>query len=437
MSVPWADLPPTILGLAVAILWLLPMAAVGFVLTRGFELGPLRRGFLWRFRWANGIFVAVVALSTALSIGVIAQERALRIGAADAAAKFGIVVSAPGSELTMLLAAVYLQPSNVPLLNGDIYARIASHPQVAIAAPIAFGDSHEGAPVVGTIAAFVSHLGGGALEGRGFARSGEAVIGAAIALEIGDTFTPAHGHGASADKDAHDGFDITVVGRMPTTGSPWDRAILIPVETVWEVHGLANGHALDEGDRIGPPFVPELFPGTPAVIVQTKEFWANYPLRAEFNRAGETMAFFPGTVLAGLYRVLGDVRQVMSMLLGISQALIAISVLLGLFILSFVFQRDLAILRALGAPLRFVVALVWSYATTLLALGTALGGLLGIGAAWGLGRVITAETDITVSVTVGWPETHLALAFLTAASLLALIPAWLTQLRPLVEALRT
>jgi putative ABC transport system permease protein len=290
--------------------------------------------------------------------------------------------------------------------------------------------------VVGTIADFVTHLADDRIEGRLFERSGEGVAGAAIDLEIGDRFTPSHGMGNMVDHDAHVGFEIEVVGRMARTGSPWDRAILIPVETVWEVHGLANGHALEDGDRIGPPFDPAFFPGTPAIIVRATELWANYALRSEFTQAGETMAFFPGTVLANLYRVMGDVRQVMSVMTVVTQVLVAASVLLGLFILSRLFQRQLAMLRAVGAPRRFVMSVVWGYSVTLIGLGTLLGAVLGLGAAAALSRVITARTDILVTASIGWSEINLALAFLSVTSILSLVPAVVVLTRPIVESLR-
>ncbi len=415
---------------------LLPLVVIGTALLRGFRPMPLVRALLWRFRWANVMFILLIAVSTGMGIGLIAQERGLRIGTARAAEKFDLVVAAPGSELTLMLASVFLQPSAVPLLDGAAYDRIASHPRVEIAAPIAFGDSYAGAPVVGTIEDFVTYLSDGQIEGRIFARTGEAVIGAAIDLDIGDHFTPAHGEGGAAEGDAHEGFEIVVVGRMARSGSPWDRAILIPVETVWEVHGLANGHPFADGDRIGPPFDPALFPGTPAVIVRASELWANYALRSEFTEAGETMAFFPGTVLANLYRVMGDVRRAMQIMSIVTQVLVAASVLLGLFILSRLFQRQLAMLRALGAPRRFVMAVVWGYGVTLLAAGTALGVALGFASAAVLSRIVTVRTDILVSASITWSEVNLALAFLSATSLLSLVPALVVLMRPIVENLR-
>lgn len=433
----WLDTLPLWAGnTLVALALLVPVVAIGTLLMRGFQPWPLIRALGWRFRWANLMFVLLIAVSTGMGIGLIAQERGLRTGTAQAAEKFDLVVTAPGSELTMMLAAVFLQPSAVPLLDGAAYDRIANHPQVQIAAPIAFGDSHDGAPVVGTIAEFVTYLTDGQIEGRIFARSGEAVVGAAIDLRIGDRFTPAHGRGSGADAEAHEGVGIEVVGRMARSGSPWDRAILIPVETVWEVHGLANGHRFEEGDRIGPPFTPELFPGTPAVIVHAGELWANYALRSEFTVGGETMAFFPGTVLSDLYRVMGDVRQAMSVMSIVTQVLVAASVLLGLFILTRLFQRQLAMLRALGAPRRFVMAVVWGYGVTLLVAGTMLGLAFGYAAALVLSRIVTHRTDVLVTATITWAEVNLALGFLSAMSVLSLVPALVVLMRPVVENLR-
>ncbi len=401
---------------------LLPIVVISVALFRGFAAHQLIRAMLWRFRWANITFVALIAVSVGMGIGLIAQERGLRQGTARAADKFELLITAPGSEMTMMLAAVYLQPSDVPLLNGFVYDEIDSHELVEIAAPLAFGDSYRESPVVGTTADFATYLSDGAIEGRIWRNSMEAIAGGASDLEIGDVFTPSHGVGDAVEHGAHE-EEFTVVGRMARTGTPWDRSILVPVEAVWEVHGLANGHAPERSDQLGPPFDPEFFPGTPAIIVKAEQLWANYALRSEFNRDAQTMAFFPGAVLSELYRVMGDVRQAMSLMSVVTQALVAASVLLALFILSRLFARQMALLRALGAPNRFLMAVMWGYCATLLAAGTVLGLGVGVGAAAILSRILTARTDIVIRATIGWSELHLAAGFASLALILALLPA--------------
>ncbi|MEM1388170.1 MAG: FtsX-like permease family protein, partial [Pseudomonadota bacterium] len=305
-----------------------------------------------------------------------------------------------------------------------------------VAAPLAFGDSYQGAPIVGTTADFVSHLTGGLAEGRLFENSSEAVLGAAAPLDIGDRFEPAHGVGEAAVEGAHAGTELIAVGRMPRTGTPWDHAILVAIESVWEVHGLANGHAPEAGNQIGPPFNAKYFPGTPAVIVRADSLAATYGLRSQFTRDREMMAFFPGAVLANLYRIMGDIRQAMSLMSIVTQILVAISVLLGLFILARLFQRQVAMLRALGAPRRFIAGVIWSYGTALLALGTVLGFALGFVAAAILSQIVTARTDILVRASIGWTEIHLALSFLAVTSVLALVPALALLRQPIAQNLR-
>ena len=444
----WQDLSATAQGAIVTTALLAPLMITAIVTLRGYAPGSLVRALLWRFRWANAVFVLLIAVSVGMGIGLLAQERGLRKGMAQAADKFDLVITAPGSELTMLLASVFIQPTNVPLLDGETFNRVANHPRVRIAAPLAFGDSYRGAPVVGTTTEFIAFLSDGQIEGRNIERPFEAVIGAGVPLAIGDTFVPAHGTGSIADEDAH--FDVhTVVGRMGRTGSPWDTAIATAVESVWMVHGLANGRAPEPApaetltlasvpadDRIGPPYDAAFFPGTPAIVVHADGLAAAYALRAEFNQDTATMAFFPGAVLATLYSVMGDVRQAMSLMATVTQVLVAASVLLGLFILTRLFQRQIALLRAIGAPGRFLFAVVWSYSATLILTGAALGLIFGYAASAILSAIVTARTDILVRAAIGWSELHLVAGFVSLATLLSVVPTLLALSQPAIRALR-
>lgn len=431
----WEALP----ALAQDVIWfallLLPALVTGLVVTRGYRPFGLVRAMMWRYRWTNALFVALIAVSVGIGVGLIAQERGLRKGTARAAEKFDLVVAAPGSEVQMLLAAVYLQPVDVPLIDGDTYHAIETHENVSLAAPIAYGDSYEASPVIGTTPQFVTHLAGDLVEGRMFGALDEAVAGARVPLSVGDGFTPAHGVGEAAEHDAHAGHTLTVVGRMGMTGSPWDKAILVPVESVWVVHGLAGGHAPQRAGQIGPPFDAAYFPGTPAVLVRAEQLWANYALRSEFTTA-KTMAFFPGAVLAGLHSMLGDVRQVMSVMAVLTQVLVTAGVLAGLVVLTRLYARRLALLRALGAPDRFVFSVVWSYAALLIGAGALLGVAVGFAAVGAISRVVTARTDILVSATLGWPEFHLVAAFVSLTVILALTPAFMALSRNIITDLR-
>jgi putative ABC transport system permease protein len=429
----WSGLPADAQDALTLLGWLAPAAAVACFTLWGVGVWPLTRALLRRFAGTNALFVALVALSVGLGVALLAQERALRQGSARAADRFDVIVAAPGDQVRMLLAAVYLQPSDAPLLGGDALAALQADPQIDLLAPIAFGDSLRGAPVVGSTAAFVAHLSGPLAEGRIFAALDEAVVGALAGPRVGEVVTPEHGHGPEAEE--HEGAGLTIVGRMAPTGSPWDRAVIAPVESVWATHGLATGHAPAEGDRLGPPFDPDYFPGAPAFLVHASEIWRAYAVQARHD-GPRMMAFFPGATLARLHGVLGDVRQAMSLMATLTQALVAAGVLAGLVALARLFARRFALLRALGAPRRFVLAAVWGYAAALIGAGCVLGLAFGWVAAEVIGRIVTARTDILVRPALGWGELHLVAAFFSLTSVLALLPALGAYRRRAVDDLR-
>lgn len=432
----WDTMSPTAQDALLLFVYILPCLLVGFVVVRGLKPFTLVKAMLWQFRWSNLVFIALIAVSVALGVGLIAQERGLRRGTAKAAEKFDLIIAAPGSEVTNVLATVYLQPSDMPLLDGKLYNEVANHAHVSFAAPIAFGDSYKGSAVIGTTPEFLAYLSGSLAEGKAFGRHFEAVVGANVALVSGDRFTPAHGVGDSADASAHEGDQFTVVGRMAKTGSPWDRAILVPVEAVWMVHGLGTGHTALERDKIGPPFDADLFPGTPSILVHAEQLWANYALKSEFTRS-DSMAFFPGAVLSQLHSLLGDVRQIMSIMAVITQILVTGGVLTGLVILTKLFSRRLALLRAIGAPRRFLFAIVWSFAASLIGTGALTGVILGFASTHIISMIVSRKTDILVEATLSWPEFHLVAIFVSLTVVLAMIPAFLALRRPVITDLRS
>jgi len=120
----------------------------------------------------------------------------------------------------------------------------------------------------------------------------------------------------------------------------------------------------------------------------------------------------------------------------LTQVLVTLSVLIGLMILVRLIARSLALLRALGAPLRFVFAVVWSYSATLILTGAVLGLCLGWLAARAISGIVTARTDVLVNATLAWPEVHLVAGFISLTLILAIVPAWLAVRRPLLSDLR-
>jgi putative ABC transport system permease protein len=403
------------------------------------------RADLRAMRWSAVVVVLLVALAVAIGIAVAAQERGLRQGSARAADDFDLLIGAPGSQTQLVLTSIYLQPEALPLIDGGLLNTLAADPRVAGVAPIAFGDIFRGYPVVGTTLPFVSRWGKVvASEGRLFSAEAEAVIGADVKLALGEDITPAHAtageklqageEGAEEHEHKHEGVVYHVVGRLPRLGTPWDRAILIPVESVWETHGLGNGHATDEAP-LGPPFDAKRVPGVPAIVVKPLRVADAYQLRSQYRKDG-TMALFPAEVLVSLYRTVGDLRDVIVIAAGLNNLLVFAAVLLLIATLVTLRRRRYAVLRALGAPRAYVLLVTWLGAAGLISVGCVLGLALGWVASSAVAAEVERQTGLHVAAGLGWGEFRFAAGLVVAGSLFSIVPALAAWRLPVSEGLQ-
>lgn len=405
-----------------------------------FNPWPVIRAALWRYRVSALAFVLLVAAGVTLSVAIVSQERALRSGSARAAERFDLLVAPPGSRTDALFTGVFLRPGSSQLLNPTLTVALLNEPRAAFVSPLAFGDSYRGMPVVGVTAALVGHLSGGLAQGRLFAARNEAVVGDASPLQVGDRFRPAHGvhqggrqHGADDVLDAHD-VTLIVVGRMKPTGSPWDRAVTVPVELVWSLHQLPTGHAPGSA-QLGPPFDAAHTPGIPAAVVHVAGLADAYRLRSAYS-GKESMAFFPAEALLQIYSILGDLRQLMGLLALVTQALVLLAIVASVFILFRLLTPQFVTLRALGAPRRYVFAIAWGFTALLVALGVVLGLAGGWALSFAISRWLAGQTGVSLQPALGEAELLMALAILAVGLVLASLPAWRIQRVALATAMK-
>lgn len=423
-----------------------------------FILADLRR------LWAGSIVVVLlVALATALGVSVILQERALRLGSARAADKFDLVIGAGGSETQLVLSSVFLQPSALPLMSGDVLAKLAADPRVEWAAPVGFGDSFSGYPIVGTTRTLTETISGGFSEGQVFVSEGEAVIGSNVDLAIGGEIKPMHGT-IETGGHTHTELAYHVTGRLQPTGTAWDRAILVPIQAVWHIHGLeaAEDHdhdhaaevdhheegvhaedAHEDADHHAEPdphaglnenWTAET-PGLPAVLVKPKTIADAYKLRQDY-RNGTTIAVFPGEVLTNLYATLGDAKQILVAVASGAQVLVAASLILVTVIHIGQRRRQIGALRAFGAPRGAIFGIVWLEFFILVAVGVGLGFTLGYGAALILSGFFSQSSGVNLPVGFAREDGMLAVILLVFAAVLAALPAVLAYRQSPAQALR-
>jgi putative ABC transport system permease protein len=419
-----------------------------------FILADLRR------LWAGSLVVVLlIAFATALGVAVTLQERALRLGSARSADRFDLVIGAPGSETQLLLSSVFLQPSPLPLMSGDVLGKLADDPRVSWAAPVGFGDSFSGYPIVGTSTALTSNL-SALTQGRPFSKAGEAVVGAAVDLPLGYAVKPTHGL-ATLGGETHTELAYRITGRMAPTGTSWDRAILVPIQSVWSLHGMGghedeHDHAAEAGAthaeepghddhhhehaHIDPNATLDEHwtaqtPGLPAILVKPKTIADAYKLRQDYRGNG-TLAVFPGEVLTNLYATLGDAKRVLSAVAVGAQILVAAAVLMVTVMHIGQRRRQIGALRAFGAPQSAVLAIVWLELFILIALGILLGFALGYGAAMLLSMMFSGESGIILPVGFIRDDLKSVGAIVVFSASLALAPALLAYRQSPAAALR-
>jgi putative ABC transport system permease protein len=363
----------------------------------------------------------LIAIGCAISLGVTSIERAVREASTRAANRFDLIVGAAGNETQLVLTTVYLQPAALKLMSNEVLKRLQADPGVVYAAPFSTGDSFAGSPIVGTTKDFISDQRNAVLSsGRWFDDHGEAVVGSSSSLRIGDTYTPLHG---SANENAietheHTGHVMRVVGRMSPTGTPWDSAIMVPFESVLELH--------QHGDHgVGPP----------AIIVKPRSIMDAYRLR-QIYRSGSTTAVFPAETLTSLYRTLGDVRELVFWVASAGQVLVLAAVLLGLYATLSARAQALAALRAMGANRVFIWLILWLQALAMLVVGFAVGVMTTVVLSSVVTGFLTGKLGLAIDARMIASDFRPLMAMFVVGALSAGLVAWRVYVEPLSEALK-
>jgi putative ABC transport system permease protein len=307
---------------------------------------------------------------------------------------FDAVLGARGSKLQLVLNAIFhLEASPGNLAYAD-YEMIKRHPAVKTAIPIAVGDNLRGYRLVGTLPELfesVEYAPGKkfTLQGDGkiFAPDAkEAVAGSFAAerlgLKQGDTFHPFHGL-AFDEKNQH-AETYVVTGILAPTNTPVDRVVWIPLRGLQTMSGHDPRAATDVS----------------AVLLQLRAPTAGFMLDMMYNKQGNRLTFaYPvGAIIAELFQKISWFDQVLTLVAYLVALVAAGSVLASIYNSMSARQRDLAILRALGARRRTIFGAVVAEAACIGALGALAGFVVYFALLAGVASVIRAQTGVVLDV---------------------------------------
>lgn len=410
-------------------------------------VGMLLRNELIRSAKVLTGMALVLAMALSLCICASVSERMIRSSSAAAAERFDILVGARTSSVSLLLGTVYLQDEALPLIPASAVTTLLETKGVRWAAPVAFGDRAGTAPIVGTTRTLVTFGDTVPLaEGRVFEASDEAVVGSQTTYRIGDLITPQHGRVEGAGH-AHKNHAYRVVGIMPAGGTPWDRAVLVPIESLWAVHTKhdgpkdehderdKHGHADDPSEPLEHWLTkdPSKLPGCSAVVVKPVTVSDAYRIRQQFSRATlagpdgtpvNLTAVFTGEVLVTLYGMLGNAADVLGVFSLMTLAVSLLATLITGVLLGELRRPMLLQLRTLGAPVRYIALLIWLLVMSVVLTGTVLGLIGGWAASAAAGLWLSAQTGIAMTPTLSLGNLSAALGVLAVGALCALIPAF-------------
>lgn len=283
-----------------------------------------------------------------------------------------LVVGAKGSPLQLILSSIYqidAPTGNIPL---DSIETLKRDPSVARVVPLAMGDSFRGYRIVGTEPTYLDLYGAKIAQGRLFARSGDALLGATVARElragVGQRFVGSHGFGSGEGVTGHDEHPFKTVGILAPTGTVVDRLILTPIESVWDVHGIAHlheeehgveaaghraEHAHDEGEEkhdeelIGAAGTLE--PEVTALLVSYRSALGAVRVPSFVNRQTNMQAAVPAQETARLLSLFGAAIEGARIFAWLLAATGGLAIFVALFNAARAREADLALLRVMGA----------------------------------------------------------------------------------------
>ena len=393
----------------------------------------------WNRKGTLSLVVFSIALSTTLLLGMERVRTQVRDSFVQAVSGTDLVVGARGSELQLLLYAVFHMGKASNNMGWDSAQRLAQRRDVAWTIPISLGDSHRGFAVVATTTDFFTlyqyrrHASLQFAQGREFEDIFEVVLGAEVAARehyrLGDRVLLSHGTGDTR-LSLHADKPFTVCGILAPTGTPVDRGLYISLAAMEAIHIDWQGGAPAPGFHVRPDQVSKfnLTPKTvTAVLVGLKNRARVFAAQREINADQQEalMGVMPGVALDQLWSLLRtgeNALRVLSWLVTVAGlAGLVATILAGLGER----RRELAVLRAAGASPQDIVTLLSLESLLLVLAGTFAGTALTATLLAVFGPMLTSGYGLSLTLSLPTATEWQLLAAINAAGFFAgLIPAW-------------
>ena len=404
----------------------------------------------WNRRGTLALVVLSIALATALLLGLERLRSDIRSSFTQAVSGTDLIVGARTGPVQLMLYAVFRVGGATNNISMDSVRAVAAHRAVSWVVPISLGDSHRGHPVLGTTPDYFTRFAYGdrqplaLAQGRAFAGTldglYEAVIGAEVAqalgYRLGQRITLSHGLGVMANVGGalaaeHADKPFTVVGVLARTGTPVDRTVHVSLQAIEAIHlDWVGGAPLPAaaGVKIAPEHARkfDLEPKqVTAALVGLKNRVAVFNVQrfVANHEAEPLLAVLPGVALDELWTAVGLGERALMAMSGLV-ALVSLASLVAVVLAGLnERRRELAVLRAVGAGPRHVLALLAAEGALVTGLGALLGAVAAAVAVVLAGPWVQQRFGIALQATAPTVEQWgLFVAVLLAGMLASLVP---------------
>lgn len=326
----------------------------------------------------GSVFLAFLAIS--VSVFVLLSIEHIREQAKSSFSKtvsgVDLIVGARTGSVNLLLYSVFRVGNPTNNIRWESYQHIVEDPNVSWSIPISLGDSHRGYRVMGTSTDYFKYFNYGDKKsllfstGEPFEDVFDVVLGSEVAnklgYNIGDELVIAHGLGR-VSFSLHDDKPFRVSGILKPTGTPVDQTLHISLAGIEAIHIDWQNGAKIPGKTISASEARalDLTPTSiTAFMVGLKSRMTTFVVQREINNFAKEplMAILPGVALSELWQMM----SVMENTLRLVSALVLTAALLGLSAMLLASirerQREITIMRTLGASPWFLFLLIQSEA---------------------------------------------------------------------------
>lgn len=379
---------------------------------------------VWRLllgkKLQHGIVICIMALGVALATTVLLLAEGMHGSMVQASKPFPLLMGAKGSPNQLVLNSVFLKDQPVGNFAYDEVESLRRSKAVEQAIPLAFGDNYKGLPLVGTEKELFGMKPLGQQEpwlklaqGRAFSGEQEAVLGAEAArlsgLRLGDSFASVHGMVNHANGKAHS-IRYKVVGILQPLHGPYDKAVFVPLTSVWQQHR----HGAEQEREVT------------AALIRPTGYAAAMQLAGSYSKHTSVQVVFPAKIMIQLFTIMGNVGKLLQAL---NLAVVALALLIiagSLYWYALCSGHQRAIMQAVGASVGQVIDVYFRVGMSLVTVGLGLGVALGHLLYYALGSALQSSAGLYLAQRLLMEEGLLVAAVLLLGACCSWLPAYWT-----------